>query len=201
MSSIIQTHLSLEGLRQVIEKAKANVPESKIAEYKKGITKDEAKKRLFSQIKASGGTRIKVVNSAGKEGYINKNTARKILDVKEGTLKPGITIEQYWAMAADIANLYRNSTEILVHQDYKNRSRVEEIIRLVAPLYEDNYAYITAKVIKNEGQKIHYLEISDIEKIEERLEGTLVSEAKKAIPTLTANPSPTNNIQNSPNLA
>ncbi|MCL2260447.1 MAG: hypothetical protein FWC15_03725 [Fibromonadales bacterium] len=195
MSDIIQMHLSLEGLKRVIEEAKANVPESKIAEYKKGITKDEAKRRLFSQIKANGG-RITVTSSDGKDGYINKKSARKILDVNEKSIKSDLTLEQYWAIAADIVGLYRNSTEVLEHSDYKNRSNVEGIIRFVSPLYEDNYAYITAKVIKNEGQKIHDLEISDIEKIGGKLEGTLVGATKKPNPTPAANPSPTNNIQN-----
>jgi len=165
-------------LGRSLYEVRACVDESKIAEYKKGIAKDEAKRRLFSQIKDCGG-RITVTNYEGKEGYINKKSARKILDVDEKSIKSDLTLEQYWAIAADIIDLYKNSTEVLEHPDYKNRNDTEKIRRFIAPLWENNYAYITGKVIKDEGQKIHYLEISDIEKIEKKLEGTLVNEAKK----------------------
>jgi len=180
---------SLYEVRACVEAARACVDESKIAEYKKGIAKEEAKRRLFSQIKDCGG-RIIIISKDGKEGYINKNSARKLVDsIRGSTIKNDFTAEQHYAAAADIVNLYKNSIQVLEHPDHKGRSRIESIDRFVAPLYGDNYAFITGKVIENEGRKIHSLELTEIGK----LEGT-IDRAKN--PHILATNNPTINIEN-----
>ncbi|MCL2207497.1 MAG: hypothetical protein FWB90_05300 [Fibromonadales bacterium] len=162
------------NIAQCIEAAKANVPEGKAREYEMGISKDEAKTRLFSQIRCNGG-RIAIKNRDGIERYINKNSARKIINsIRGSTAKNGFTEKQHYAAAADIVFLYENSTKVLNHPDYKKRSKVESINRFVAPLYGDTCAFITGKVIADQGRKIHSLELTGIGK----LEGT-IGAAKK----------------------
>jgi len=135
----------------------------KIEEYKNGITKDNARSKLYSQIENSGG-RIIIKNKDGVEGYVNKKSASKIIDTERNSVKNGFTPEQHWAAAADIT-----------HSDEKGRSNIESINRFVAPLYGDNYAFITGKEIINEGRKIHSLELIGLG----RLEGTLVGAVNK----------------------
>ena len=174
--------------KQSIEEAKANIPKGREEFYQRGV-KDREKVRikLLREVERNGG-KIETASRDGVEGYINKDSVNKIVKITEGSHKNKFTPEQHWAVASDIIPLYQNSTEVLEHPDHKEKSEIEAIRRFVAPLSENSYAIITGKVIENQGQKVHSMELVKAEKLEGRLESMLAGTTQKATPVSAANP-------------
>ncbi|MCL2282575.1 MAG: hypothetical protein FWC26_04585 [Fibromonadales bacterium] len=194
MREVIRRYLPLAALKQFIEEAKANVSEEKVELYKSKKSRDYAENRLKELIRRNGGE-LTIRSSDGDDGYISGESISKLLSGKAvgKSIKNEFTREQHYAVASDIDNLYRNSTKIITHPDNKGRLEITAIQRRVAPLYGDSVAYITVREISKGGNKIYSIELIELGKLGERLEGIFVDVESTSTPSSSL---PANNIEN-----
>ena len=175
-----------------IEDAKHNVPEEKAAMYKEGISLDNTQNRLLGLLGENNQTILKSID--GEEVKLSKTSIGKLLSKTaiNKSINNGFTINQHFAAAADIDNLFANSIKVLTHPDRIRDPNVKAMHRFVAPLFGDNAAYITVKEATEQGKRIYSIELIELGKLEGNMK-----EVEKNSTTIPATSPPKNNIENS----
>jgi len=159
-------------LIDAIEAAKANVTREKAKTYQQGISLDAAKAKLLKLIENSNEKPVVIKNPrTGEKARLNRKSIGKLLSNKTvgKSTANGFTEYQHFAVAADIDNLFRNATKVITHQDNKKRRSIEAIHRFVAPLFENNAAFITIRETTEYGNKIYSVELIELGKLEGKL--------------------------------
>jgi hypothetical protein len=137
-----------------IEEAKANVPEEKSKEYKKGMSFRDSVNKLHEFI----GEGITLKSNDGEEARLSKRSIGKLVSnaAVDKSMANGFYREQHYAVASDIGNVFENSVKILEHPDKYGSIDIVAMHRFAAPLFEDNVAYITVKGKQRTRQKDIY---------------------------------------------
>ena len=145
--------------------------EEKAKEYQNGTDRHNAVKRLAELIKSNNNEPLIVKSKDGEEARLSKNSIGKLVsnNATEKSVANGFTKEQHFAAAADIDNLFANSTKVLSRPDRSGDPNVKAIHRFAAPLFGDNAAYITVKEATEHGKRIYTVELIEMGKLEGKL--------------------------------
>jgi len=139
--------------------------------YRKGMSREEAYKRLFERIGDSGEVMILRDTNDGEEALLSKRSVRKLLSgaASGKSAANGFTHAQHFAVAADIEDVFANSVKVLERPDRDGNQDIT-IHRFAAPLhFGDAAALMTVKEAKRHGKKMYSIELVKIKE----LRGTL----------------------------
>jgi len=146
-----------EGQKDVMAKAEM---------YRKGIGREEAYKKLFARIGESGDVVTLRNDNDGEEVLLSKRSVKKLLSgaaAKKSVIN-GFTVEQHYAVAADIEDVFTRSVKILSRPD-RDGNQTTTIHQFTAPLhFKDAEAFMTVKEDTRFGKKMYSVELMEIKK-------------------------------------
>jgi hypothetical protein len=165
--------------------------EEKARMYESGVSLGKAKSRLYGLIEGNGGKPLTIKSKDGEAAELNKKSIDKMLSAVYKSIQNGFTAEQHFAAVSNIDSLFENSAKVLTHLDNKNRRSITAIYRFIAPLFEDNAAFITVREIAESGKKIRSVELIELGKLDGKL-----NEVKSSFSSDPKTNLPASNIQN-----
>ena len=161
---------NVEDVTREIEAAKANMSAEDAARLQKGMEYDDTRNKLLGML--NGKNQVVLISRNGEEeAILTKNRIGKLMsnEAVGKSMANGFTRKQHYAAAANIDNLFENSTKVLSRPDRANDANVKAIHRFAAPLFEDYAAYITVKESVEHGKRIYSVELIKIGKLDPQL--------------------------------
>jgi len=135
--------------------------------YQKGISREEAYKKLFALLDDAGGAVTLRNANDGEEALLSKRSVRKLLSgaASDKSEDNGFTPAQHFAVAADIEDIFANSLKVSERPDRDGNPDIT-IHRFAAPLhFKDAVAYMTVKESALDGKRIYSVELIEIKKL------------------------------------
>ena len=135
--------------------------------YKRGMSFEEARRRLFELIGGQGNEIMLQNANDGDKARLNGKSIKKMTSgtAIRKSVENGFTKEQHFAAVSDIDTLYRNAVKVLSHPDKYGNPEVV-IHRFAAPLHvNDAIAYITVKESILHGKRVYSAELMKIKKL------------------------------------
>jgi len=162
--------------------AKKSIEEEKATDYEKGFNKGIIANRENAQKRLKLLVSNLIKNKDGVEVRLSSNNVNKLVSGKSVgiSIKNGFTASQHFAAAANIDNLFKNSSKILTHTDRDNDPNIKAMHRFVAPLFGNNVAFITVKESVEHGKRIYSIELMEIGELEGKVNRVKTSSTQAA---------------------
>ena len=131
-----------------------------LEKYQRGISFDEATRKLLGLLSGNSVTMLKNDND-GEVVRLSKSSVGKLMsnDAVNKSIGNGYTREQHYAVASDIARLFKESVKLYEHADAHGNKDVT-MHRFATPLgTREDVAYITVKESRIHGKRMYTVEL------------------------------------------
>jgi len=163
----------IASLMDAIAAAKADVSEEKAKMYEDGTIDGKSANIKMAEEKIRQHLGEIITSKDGIDARVSSNSIGKLVSgdaIRASKKSQKFTAKQHLAAAADIVDLFKNSIKIYEHPDIKNDPNIKGMYRFIAPLYNNNVAFITVKEATIQGNRIYSIELIELGRLEGKLE-------------------------------